>query len=162
LSKKEFKPIQLDLHKAVCIKFREDSFVVSFGDAQKFYGSDGKGAEQYLDWLNSKLEKDPESAVHYWVDNQIIGQIEFGFVKNDPSCGYINLYYLIPTARGIGLGSDLDKYAVDFFRKRKVRKLRLSVSPNNFLAMAFYKKMGWVDLGPREDHPEVNLMEKLI
>ena len=28
--------------------------------------------------------------------------------------------------------------------------------------IAFYKKMGWKDLGPRQDAPEVNFMEKIL
>lgn len=43
------KPVQLNLHKDICISFREDSFVVSFGDAKKFYEEDGKGLGKFLD-----------------------------------------------------------------------------------------------------------------
>lgn len=77
---KEFKPIQLDKHREVCVHFREDSFMVSFGDAQRFYEADGKGAERYIEWLKAKISKDPNSAVHCWVDNQIVGQIELGYL----------------------------------------------------------------------------------
>ncbi|MBH8555831.1 hypothetical protein I8751_26485 [Nostocaceae cyanobacterium CENA357] len=37
---------------------------------------------------------------------------------------------------------------------------RLSVSPTNLVAMRFYLKQGWVDLGQREDAPEVHDLEK--
>lgn len=43
-----------------------------------------------------------------------------------------------------------------------LKKARLSVSPTNERAIKFYEKMKWVDLGPREDHPEVHFMEKVI
>lgn len=162
MSIKEFKTIDLKLHSDYCLQFREDSFVVSFGNATKFHEADGNGGERYIEWLKLKIAKDPYSVVHYWIDNKIVGQIELGYLKDDPLCGYVNLYYLIPSLRGKGFGADLDKYVTDYFEKKKIKKLRLSVSPTNSSAIAFYEKMGWKDLGPRQDHPEVHYMEKLI
>lgn len=156
------KPIQLYHHADICISFREDSFVVSFGDAQKFYEEDGRGAERYVQWLRSKIEKDPQSVVHIWQSDQIVGQIELGLVRSDPSCGYVNLYYLIPSMRGRGFGAFLDTYAVEYFKNLGILKAKLSVSPTNIPANSYYKKMGWVNLGPRPGHPEVHLMEKNI
>ena len=43
-----FQPIDLKQHANVCIRFREDSFVCSFGSAGRFHEADGKGAERYL------------------------------------------------------------------------------------------------------------------
>lgn len=157
-----FKPINLDFHVDYCIRFREDSFVVSFGDTKKFYEEDGRGAERYIEWLKAKIAKDPGLAVHFFLDDQIVGQIELGYLKDDPTCGYVNLYYLTPEVRGKGLGKSLDEYVVNYFKSRKIERLRLSVSPTNLPAITFYKKMGWRDLGPRQDHPEVHYMEKLI
>lgn len=162
MSKKEFKTIDLKLHGDYCIKFREDSFVVSFGNAKKFYEADGLGAERYIEWLKAKIAKDPGLAVHFFLDGQIVGQIELGYLKDDPTCGYVNLYYLTPEVRGKGLGALLDEYVVNYFREQKIQKLRLSVSPTNTPAISFYKRMGWRDLGARKDHPEVNYMEKSI
>lgn len=156
------KPVQLNLHADLCVSFREDSFVVSFGDAKKFYEEDGKGAERYIQWLQSKIEKDPKSVVHVWQSNQIIGQIELGLVRSDPSCGYVNLYYLIPSMRGQGFGVFLDRYVMEYFKNLGRSKAKLSVSPTNISANSYYRKMGWIDLGPRENHPEVHLMEKNI
>lgn len=156
------KPVQLDLHKDICISFREDSFVVSFGDAKKFYEEDGKGAERYIEWLRGKILKDVLTVVHIWQDNEIIGQIEMGGPFKDPLCGYINLYYIIPSKRGIGLGKALDQHAMEYFKNKQMERVQLSVSPANLQAVSYYKKMGWIDLGPREGHPEVHMMEKKI
>ena len=156
------KPVQLSLHKKTCILFREDSFVVSFGDAKKFYEEDGKGDERYIEWLEEKILKDPLTVLHVWQDNKIIGQIEMGARLEDPLCGYINLYYLIASKRGVGLGKTLDQHAMDYFKSKKMEKVRLSVSPTNLQAVSYYKKMSWIDLGPRVGHPEVHMMEKII
>jgi RimJ/RimL family protein N-acetyltransferase len=156
------KPIQLDTHQPICITFREDSFIASFGDAKKFYEDDGKGAERYIEWLKNKLSKDSSSAVHVWENDTIIGQMELGLLRDDPTCGYVNLYYLIPSKRGQGVGEFLDNYATQYFHNKQLKCARLSVSPQNNRAIAFYKKMGWKDLGPRQDAPEVNFMEKIL
>lgn len=156
------KPIQLDLHSDICISFRADSFVVSFGDAEKFYEDDGQGAERYIEWLKGKIAKDPLTVVHIWQNDLIIGQIELGGPFKDSNCGYINLYYLIPSKRGLGIGKYLDQYAMEYFKRKLLKTVQLSVSPTNLQAVSYYKKMGWIDIGPRSDHPEVHLMEKCI
>jgi ribosomal protein S18 acetylase RimI-like enzyme len=160
--KLEFKPIQLDQHRELCIQFRADSFVVSFGDDKKFYEEDGKGDERYIEWLQGKIAKDPQAAVHVWQGSEVIGQIELGTLRNEPSVGYVSLYYLIPTQRGSGLGAFLDGYVVKHLKSKGFTSVRLSVSPSNASAVAFYKKMGWKDKGPRPGHPEVHFMEKEI
>ena len=156
------KPIQLDLHQDICVSFREDSFVVSFGDAKKFYEEDGKGAERYIDWLKAKISRDASSAVHVWRGDNIIGQIEMGKLRNDPSRGYVFLYYLILSERGRGLGKVLDDHAMEYFKTQELQRAQLSVSPQNIPAISFYVKRGWRSLGERKDYPEVLTMEKSI
>lgn len=154
------KPIQLNIHQDICISFREDSFIVSFGDAKKFHQDDGKGMDRYVEWLKNKISQDSYSAVHIWQNNTIIGQMELGLLRDDPTCGYVNLYYLIPSKRGQGIGKYLDNYANKYFFKKQLKRARLSVSPQNLKAIAFYQKTGWKDLGPRHDTPYVHFMEK--
>ena len=158
----EFRPVDISVHRNTCIEFRADSFVASFGNAEKFYEADGKGAERYIDWLKTKIDKDPASVVHVWEGDKIIGQIEMGRLRDDQTCGYVNLYYLIPEKRGHGLGTLLDQHSMSYFKNHGLEKVRLSVSPTNGRALAYYKKMGWVDLGPRLGHPEVHFMEKIL
>ncbi len=97
-----FKTIDLARDQSIALKFREDSFVVSFGNADQFYEYDGQGHVRYLEWLKAKIEKDARFAVHVWQGDQIIGQLELGKPRNDPTVGYVNLYYLIPEKRGVG------------------------------------------------------------
>jgi ribosomal protein S18 acetylase RimI-like enzyme len=156
----EFKPINLERHQDLCVQFRADSFVCSFGSAARFYGEGGNGAEEYLQWLKQRIAEIPSSCVHVWKGEQIIGQMEMRRWKRDPSLGYVNLFYLIPELRGQGLGQQLDRYAAKFFKQLGCQAARLSVSPTNLAAMRFYLKQGWIDLGQREDAPEVHYFEK--
>ena len=157
-----FKPIDLAATTAICIRFREDSFVASFGDSAKFHEADGKGAERYIEWLRAKISKDPASAVHVWKGAEIIGQMELGVFKNEPGVGNVNLYYLVPEKRGQGYARYLDEYAVHYLKGLGLVKTKLSVSPTNACAVRFYEKQGWRDLGPRPGHPEVHWMEKSL
>lgn len=162
MSKLIFSPADISKNAETCVEFRADSFVVSFGDDSKFYEDDGKGAERYLEWLQTKISNDPNSVVHVWANDKIIGQLELGRLRDDQSCGYVNLYYLAPAFRGKGLGAQLDSHAMKYFIDQGLKVARLSVSPTNKPAMAFYAKLGWRDLGPRPGHPEVHFMEKEI
>jgi ribosomal protein S18 acetylase RimI-like enzyme len=156
----EFKPINLEQHQDLCVQFRADSYVCSFGSADRFYKQDGSGAKGYLQWLRQRTIEIPDSCVHGWKGEQIIAQIEMRCWKYDSSVGYVNLFYLIPEFRGQGFGKQLDKHAANFFRHLGCKTARLSVSPTNLVAMRFYLKHGWVDLGQREDAPEVHYLEK--
>ena len=156
----EFKPIDLEKNLDVAIRFREDAFICSFGIGDKFWQENGPKAERYVEWLKAKLDNDPYSAVHVWRSQQIIGQMELGSFKPEPSIGYINLYYIIPEFRGAGLSHVLDEYAVTYLRSKGHKKALLSVSPSNLRALRYYTRMGWVDIGVRPGLPEVNLMEK--
>lgn len=148
-----FLPINLDLHSNLCIKFRSDSFVASFGTDKPFFEEDGLGDTRYLDWLKSR-NPNRYGKFHIWQNENIIGQLELGESKSNEDAGYVHLYYLVPEWRGKGLSEALDKFAMDFLRSLGFKKARLSVSPTNLRAVQFYKKNGWVDLGLR-DEPEL-------
>lgn len=155
-----FEPIDLGSAAETAIAFRADSYVCSFGSAERFYEADGKGHERYLVWLRERMQSIPGSCVHVWSGATIIGQLEMGRLTGDPEIGYVNLYYLVPAYRNRGLGLRLDEYATAFLRGLGFRAARLNVSPTNEQAMRFYFKNGWRDLGLNPPHPEVHSMEK--
>lgn len=157
----EFLPIDLSHHTAVCIQFAEDMQVYNFGSAAQFHGSDGKGAERYIERLRAQLSADPESGLHVWQDSEIVGQLILGrFI--DLSIGYISVFYVIPAERGRQVANVMEAYAADWFRKRGFASARLSVAPTNVRAMRFYRRHGWEDLGARADKPELHNMEKVF
>ena len=96
-----------------------------------------------MDWLQQQSEKNPKGFVLV-VDNKMpIGQLELTVKEYEgKEIGYVNLYYLIPEKRGMGLGSHLHEYAIRFFKNNNVSEYHLRVSPTNKTAIAFYKKNG--------------------
>jgi len=154
-----FEPIDLDAHAEFCVKFRVDSYVCSFGTAEGFY-RDNSSNEGYIEWLRKKMDDIPGSCVHVWRENRIIGQMEMGRSRREPSIGYVNLYYLVPEVRGTGVADQLEEHVRQFFEHLGFQKARLNVSPSNARALRYYLKQGWQDMGPQPSHPEVHLMEK--
>lgn len=68
----DFRLIDFDNNEDLAIRFREESFVVSFGDASAFHETDGRGPERYLEWLKAKHSRDPKSVLHIGSDDKII------------------------------------------------------------------------------------------
>ena len=57
--------------------------------------------------------------------------------------GYINNLYIVPEKRGSELGSALLDYADEWFRRRRIAKLRLTVTSSNQSACRLYEKNGY-------------------
>ena len=159
-TKLTYRPLNLHHHRDLIIQYRVDAFICSFGNADKFWKKDPQ-AEQYIEWLHSKLAIDPNSMAHVLLDDVIIGQIELGHFKNDPKIGYVYLFYLVPEMRGKNLASQLDQYAMHYFHNEGYKSAMLSVSPSNTRVIKFYERMGWHKSDIQHDDRELIFMEKI-
>lgn len=148
-----YVPIDVIKHRKFVIPFRRDSFIVSFGTDDDF-GSE----EDYLNWLQSNSEQFPDGLVLVMEEDNAIGQLELTIREyNGNQIGYVNLYYLIPEKRGLGIGKKLHHHALDFFRKNGINEYHLRVSPNNFQAIVFYEKNGMQKLETELDGKVVRM-----
>lgn len=155
-----FATIDLSKHADVCVDFRRDSFICSFGYDQGIIRSNSD-EKRYLEWLRMRISEWPEGAVHLWHQDRIIGQLEMR-QRQAPGLAYVNLFYLVCEARGYTAGDMLHSYALAQCRKRHLSLVQLSVSPTNARALAYYRKHGWIDKGPRPDSQDVHLMERPV
>jgi ribosomal protein S18 acetylase RimI-like enzyme len=151
-----FSTIDLARHAALSVAFRRDSYVCSFGSDRLFVEENGADARGYIEWLAARIVQFPEGHVHVWLRGQIIGQIEMTI---GPQTGYVNLFYLRPDARGLGIGGALHDYAVAILQRYHVPLAGLSVSPTNQRAIKYYQRHGWRDQGPRAGAPHVHELE---
>jgi ribosomal protein S18 acetylase RimI-like enzyme len=149
-----FTAIDLSRNADVAVAFRRDSYLCSFGSDDAFGIED-----DYLGWLRDRVARQPLGHVHVWDGPKLIGQLEMLIQTTTPVRGYVNLFYLVPEARGLGFGKDLHSYFVQFMRAGGACLARLSVSPSNARALTYYVKHGWRDLGLRPDDNTVHLME---
>ena len=155
-----FRPVNLNLDSDVCVRFFEDMLLCAFGSAQQLHVPDGR--QRYLQSLQEKAAEAPGSVVHAWNETRIVGQIEMSLLKTEPAVGYIHFFYLTPEWRSRGAGKLLLAYATHFLAGLGCERMRLSVSETNQRAARFYRHHGWADIGPRQDKPELRLMEKPI
>jgi ribosomal protein S18 acetylase RimI-like enzyme len=157
-----FREIDVDADAEICIQFRADSFVESFGSAERFFRAAGDGGRDYLDGLKAKNLDWPGSCVHARLDGTIVGQIELRRERGDASHAHVLLYYLRPDCRGRDLGSQLDAYVLELCRAAGVQTTTLRVSPTNARAIGYYRKYGWRERGRDPEHPDVDLMERQV
>ena len=148
-----FEQIDIKKHRDTVVKFRKDSFKVSFGDTLGF------GEEtDYLLWLDGKIKEYPNGFVLVEEYGKYIGQLELTIREYDGNdIGYVNLYYLIPEMRGLSKGKELHNYAKQFFENNKVSEYHLRVSPSNINAVKFYRKIGMEEVGPEIDGKVIRL-----
>jgi ribosomal protein S18 acetylase RimI-like enzyme len=156
-----FAAIDLGEHAGLCVAFRLDSYVCSFGTTDRFY-IDNTNEQGYLDWLRARMQELPGSCVHLWRGPQIIGQLEMGRSRVSQEIGHVNMYYLVPEARGSGASGCLDEYLCRFYARWGVNQARLNVSPSNERAIRHYRKHGWKNLGPDSRHPEILQFQKVF
>lgn len=153
----QFEPIDINKHGKYIITFRRDSFIVSFG-TDKDFGNE----EEYLHWVKTKSREYPDGFVMVLEDGIPIGQLELTIKEYQGNAiGYVNLYYLIPEKRGLGLGKKLHQYALEFFQNHGVKEYHLRVSPSNQRALAFYRKNGMEELGLEQDGKVIRMKGSL-
>jgi ribosomal protein S18 acetylase RimI-like enzyme len=155
-----FKPIDFDAHSHLCIAFRRDTFISSFG-WDGFFVKDGDEGANYLKRLQAHSSRFPDGNVHVWADGEIVGQLEMR-VLDDTRRGHVSLFYLAEPLRGSGAGADLHRYAMRFMRSHGVDLAQLNVSPTNARALSYYRKHGWQDCGLRPGRDDVHLMEHVV
>lgn len=152
-----FKNIDFNQHLDLCVQFREDSYRASFpgsDDWNKLWNPD-----EYANWIQQHAIRFPDGAVHIWLDDTIVGQLEFSYLGDS---AHINLYYLIPQARGKGWGLVAHEYIGKTLRTHNCKTATLRASPKNLRALKFYEKTGWENLGPDTHYPEVNRFQLLL
>ncbi|MCM3118001.1 GNAT family N-acetyltransferase [Neobacillus sp. MER 74] len=153
-----FRTIDIEKDKDMIIKFRKDSYVVSFGTEEGF------GDEiAYINRIRERVNKFPNGQVIIEEDNKPIGQMELQIQEfSGNEIGYVNLFYLIPEYRSKGLGKELICYAENFFRKSNVSEYHLRVSPDNQRAIRLYTKSGMVMVCEEDEEYLVWRMRKLL
>ncbi len=155
-----FRIEAIDLIDAdTCVRFRREMYVASFGTAEGLEEEMGEENRLYLEQLEAKLAQIPEGNAHLWQADRVLGQLEMRLLDDEPHVGYVSLLYIVPEARGQGLGRLLHEHAAEVSRRRGKRVMRLSVSLANAGAIMFYRKLGWEVVGSRPNKAPMAIME---
>ena len=150
----QFKKIDFDQHLDLCVRFREDSYRASFPNSRNW--DQHWNPDEYTQWIQQHAQRFPEGAVHIWVNNIIVGQLEFAYGKEK---AHVNLYYLTPKFRGTGLSIHAHNHIQTTLRAHNCKVATLRASPTNTRALNFYAKTGWRDLGVDPEYPQAHLFE---
>jgi ribosomal protein S18 acetylase RimI-like enzyme len=143
-----FRTIDLARDAQRCIAFSRDAQRCSFGHDQRFVAENGADGDGYVRWLEARIAQFPVGHVHAFRGDELVGQVELIVpAAYAPASGYVNLFYLVPEARGLGLGGALHDHALGVARQHGARVLRLMVTASNERAWRFYTRHGWADLG---------------
>jgi len=143
----------------LCVAFRREMYVASFGSHEGLEAEMGPENALYLETLRERISQVPEGNVHLWRGNRIVAQAELRLLEDERDVGYVSLFYVAADCRGEGLGRALHAHAVDVFRRRGMRAMRLSVSISNPGALAFYRRLGWKPVGTRPNREPMVIME---
>jgi ribosomal protein S18 acetylase RimI-like enzyme len=153
----KFLPIDFARDRELCVAIRRESYVASFGSAERFDREGDAAADWYVEWLKRGQQELPGSMVHVWVEGEgVVGQLEMTRHKKAGGGyeGRINLIYVVPDFRRKGVGSAIESYAMKFLTERGCREVCLSVGVSNTEAQIFYKARGWEVIGGVEGDSE--------
>jgi len=148
-----FDPIELPRDYAICMENRRDSHIVSFGDDRGFNDE----MANYKERMQERVQALPQGNCHLWANGEIVGQLEMK-LPVDPDVAYVSLFYLVSSFRNRGFGRFLQNHAIKVARSLGRKRIHLSVSPTNPQAVAFYRKQGWVNEGPRPGREQMHIM----
>jgi GNAT superfamily N-acetyltransferase len=157
----QFVEIDLDRHFDVCVAFRADTSVCSFGSAEPFYSQAGDGCDRYRHQLRLQIAALPASCAHAWLSDRVVGQVEMRRDPAEPTWGHVRLFYLVPDLRGQGFGTQLEEYAENLLTQAGMMFAWLRVGPNNEAAVRHYLKHGWIDRGPDSDESSHRMEKRL-
>ena len=139
----EFRPADLAQHMASCITFRRDSFPINFGNEKSFENEMGKGGVDYASQLIEFQQQYPYGVIHVFRGDDIIGQIDYRIEDLFTDKAFISMFYLIPAARGQGIGSLMHEYLIKSLREQGCNGARILIQSSNERGVSFYKKHNW-------------------
>lgn len=156
------RPIEIEANAPICVQFREDSFLESFGNCDEFWGPDRLGDQRYLTWLAAKAHELSGSCCHAWYSSAIIGQFEFGRSARDPQECHLFLLYVTEQFRNRSIVGELLARAEQNMRGHGFVRARLRVSQSNQAAIRFYARHEWNLVGADPADPRLLIMNKSL
>jgi ribosomal protein S18 acetylase RimI-like enzyme len=133
-----------------------ETCIASFGGAQRCMQE-----RAYLRWLAQRIEEFPDGHVLALLRGQVIGQLELQ-VPYGLDRGYVNLFYVSPSWRRLGLGRRMHEFTLKYFRSWEADWAELHVSPTNAGAVSFYRSLGYRLAEVEQDGGRMWRMERAV
>lgn len=136
----DYRTIDLESHAELCLSFRRDAYMCSFGTLAGFEIF----AADYIERVGKRVALDNWFYEHVWHNNTIVGQLEYRSDSDWQNFGYINLIYLSAPYRNKGLAEGLQQRIQTVLSNCSCRGAVLSVSRSNKAALKHYAKVGYL------------------
>ena len=148
----EFKEINLERDFELCVEARRDAYFCSF----ETYDGFAEFITGYRERIQERQAQPEWLYLHVWADDKVVGQLECRSFSDEPDTGYVQLIYLFPEYRGIGIATELQAHIRHRLLSMGCKWVMLSVSRTNLRAINHYRRFGWVFLRPNPKHVETD------
>jgi diamine N-acetyltransferase len=138
----EFRKIDLERDFELCLQYRQDSYFCSFQSLEGFAESVGENGLDYRHKMLARSNDPRWGYFHVYMQERIVGQIEFKTYSHLEQIGYVHLFYLEPSLRGKGLFKQLHQFVVQ--QMTVCTGAVLAVARENHVALQAYQKQGWI------------------
>ncbi len=109
-----------------------------------FYPDQRFDEEGFLSTLRQSYDFEPDGVMIVEREGERVGFLFLRSFKGEKTpYGLVSQLYIVPEARGKGLGLLALKRAESYFRERGMKKVRLRVSAENEIALSLYREAGF-------------------
>lgn len=153
-----FRPINLRRDFDACLTFRKDGWVCSFQTTEGF----DQAIQGYRQRIAERQANPLWFYEHVWLNETLIGQLEYRAFSRENGVGYVHLFYLTQQYRNQGLGGALQSRVSATLLASGCHSAVLSVSQTNTAARRHYAKHGWRFLAPNPKHANTDFFTKTL
>lgn len=153
-----FHPLDLETEGEIYREARREGWLASHGDMTGF------DPQRFFEEARAQSAAHPDALWRAMQGDRLAGVLQIDPDREaDQGAGRVSFLYMCPETREQGLGIQLLGQAVSVLRAHGRTKVRLRCAPENEPAVRFYRRNGFVKLGPAEDSPvPLDLLEKYI
>ncbi len=119
-----------------------------------FYALSSDATEQWTQWVKKMLQN---KSIGFFIaeeQNEIVGYVS-GWIEERPpiyslnKTGYLSNLFIIPQERKKGIGSNLHKALLGWFKTKKIKYIELSVNAQAAPAYAAWSAFGYKEVAKR-------------
>lgn len=150
-----FKPLDLENEFSTACGYIREFNSIAY-DTNDFFDE-----QEYFEKCKRTLEIDEKSMCFVMLQHKIIGFISADLEKSSENIGYIGNIILSEKYRGLGLTPQLIGELSSIYRKKGKDTLVAKVSEKNARALAFYKKIGFLECEKVTENGFIHIIMKL-
>ena len=123
-------------------------------ERDRFYTRTASGHETYIDFITGHISKEDSCVLVAENEKKVVGHC-LGFITENPPVitteryGFFQEIAVGANYRRCGIGQELVKEMLKWFRDHNMKRIEVRVSVRNELSIVFWRKMGFVPFAER-------------